>query len=202
MEDRFSGRHWQLLVLAAATVLLFVRLGSLDLWAPDEPRYAQVAEEVRRMDRGAAGLFLLSLNGEVYDQKPPLYYWLAALAGTSEGRVTEWAARAPSAFAGLALVAATIALGRRLFGAAPAALGGLLLDTAGLFPHLALRSQLDLLLALFEMLALAGFWRLDRGIGSRRSNLLLMHGAMGLGVLTKGPVGFLVPVLVIAGFLA
>jgi 4-amino-4-deoxy-L-arabinose transferase-like glycosyltransferase len=45
------------------------------------------------------------LNGEVYTQKPPLFYWLAALCGAPVGRVTETAARVPSAAAGLLTVA-------------------------------------------------------------------------------------------------
>ncbi len=47
---------------------------------------------------------MLHLNGEVYSQKPPLYFWLAALAGAPANRVSEIAARLPSALSGLALV--------------------------------------------------------------------------------------------------
>ena len=202
VNDRFSGRGWQALMLALAAALLLTRLGALDLWAPDEPRYTQVAEEVRALERGPAGLFLLSLNGQPYDQKPPLYYWLAALAGAPGGRVTEGAARLPSALAGLALVALLMAFGSRLLGRAPAFFGAGILVTSALFAYLARRAQLDVALALFESLALAGFWRLDRDIGSRRKNLVLLHASMGLGVLTKGPVGLLVPALVIAAYLA
>lgn len=201
MGDRFTARGWQILVLGLAALLFLTRLGAIDLWAPDEPRYAQVAEELRAFERGPAGLVLLSLNGHPYDQKPPLYFALAALAGSAFGRVTETAARLPSALAGLALVALVLAWGSRLVGRASATFGAGILATAWLFPHLARRSQLDVVLALFEALALAGFWRLDREIGSRRTNLVLLHGAMGLAVLTKGPVGFLVPSLVIAAYL-
>jgi 4-amino-4-deoxy-L-arabinose transferase-like glycosyltransferase len=200
VDDRFSGRGWQALVLGGAALLLLVRLGALDLWAPDEPRYAQVAEEVRAFDRGPAGLFLLSLNGEAYDQKPPVYYWLAALAGAPGGRVTEWAARLPSALAGVALVALVLAFGSQLVGRASATFGAAILCTVWLFAYLSRRAQLDVLLALFEGLALVGFWRLYRDQGSRRSNLALMHAAMGLGMLTKW-LGVLIPTLVIAGFL-
>ncbi len=202
MDDRFSGRGLRALVLAAAALLLLLRLGNLDLWAPDEPRYAQIAEEVRALERGPSGLFLLSLNGEAYTQKPPLYYWLAALAGASDGRVSEADARLPSAVAGIALVALVLGFGSPLLGRATALFGAGFLATAWLFAHLGRRAQLDVLLGLFEALALVGFWRLDRGIGSRSANLVLLHACMGLGVLTKGPVGFVVPALVIVAFLA
>jgi 4-amino-4-deoxy-L-arabinose transferase-like glycosyltransferase len=200
VDERFASRGWQALMLGAAALLLLTRLGSLDLWAPDEPRYAQVAEEVRSLERGAGSLFLLTLNGQPYDQKPPVYYWMAALAGASSGRVTEAAARLPSALAGVALAGIVLAFGARLLGRSSASFGAGFLVTAWLFAHLARRAQLDVLLALFEALALVGFWRLDREIGSRRANLLLMHAAMGLGMLTKW-LGVLLPTLIIVGFL-
>jgi len=190
------------LVLAGAAALLLARLGATGFWAPDEPRYGAVAEELRSGAAGAAGRVLLHLDGEPYTQKPPLYFWLAAAAGTPLGRVTETAARLPSALAGIALVALTLTLGSRLLGGATGTLGAALLLTTWSFCDAARRVQLDVLLALLETLALAAFWRLDRGIGGRRANQLALHAALGLAVLTKGPVGFLVPLLAMAGFLA
>lgn len=183
-------------------MLLFARLGATGLWAPDEPRYGHVAETVRSMEFGPEGLVLLHLNGEPYTQKPPLYYWLAAAAGAPLGAVTETAARLPSALAGLALVALTLAFGARLLGGATAALGAALLLTTFAFASNARRAQLDVLLALFETLALFAFWRIDRGMGRRATSQLLLHASLGLAVLTKGPVGFLVPLAVMATFLA
>ena len=51
------------LVVAASALLLLGGLDRIDLWAPDEPRYAQVAEELRSFEHGASGLVLLHLNG-------------------------------------------------------------------------------------------------------------------------------------------
>src|SRR5215470_5126087 len=99
-----------LAVLALASALLLPGLGAPDLCAPDEPRYAQVAEQVRA---GADGR-VLHLGDERYAQKPPLYFWLAALAGAPEGRVSERAARLPSALAGIATALLTLALGSAL----------------------------------------------------------------------------------------
>jgi 4-amino-4-deoxy-L-arabinose transferase-like glycosyltransferase len=183
-------------------VLLLARLDGTGLWAPDEPRYGHVAETVRSMEFGPSGLVLLHLNGEPYTQKPPLYYWLAAAAGAPFGRVTEVAARLPSALAGIALIGLTLVFGSRLLGGATATLGAALLLTTFEFADNARRAQLDVLLALFETLALAAFWHIDRGIGRRWLAQLVLHASLGLAVLTKGPVGILVPVLVMACFLA
>ena len=154
------------------------------------------------MEFGPSGLVLLHLNGEPYTQKPPLYYWLAAAAGAPFGRVTEVAARLPSALAGIALIGLTLVFGSRLLGGATATLGAALLLTTFEFADNARRAQLDVLLALFETLALVAFWRIDRGIGRRWLAQLVLHASLGLAVLTKGPVGILVPVLVMACFLA
>jgi 4-amino-4-deoxy-L-arabinose transferase-like glycosyltransferase len=189
------------LLLAAAALLLLTRLGATGLWAPDEPRYGQVAEELRSFRHGAAGLVLLHLDGEAYTQKPPLYFWLAAAIGAPFGRVHEAAVRLPSALAGIALVGLTMALGTRLVGARSALLGAALLLTGWEFAENARRAQLDVLLALLETLGLAAFWRIDRGLGRRFGNQVLLHGALGLAVLTKGPVGFLVPVGIMIVFL-
>lgn len=189
-------------LLAAAALLYGARLGATGFWAPDEPRYGHVAEEVRAGRHGPVGWILLHLNGEPYTQKPPLYFWLAAAAGAPGGRVGEAAARLPSALAGVALVALALAFGRRLVGAPAALLGAALLATGFELADNARRVQLDVLLALFETIGLYAFWRLDRGAGGRRAHQALLHGALGLAVLTKGPVGFLVPVLVMATYLA
>jgi len=189
------------LLLFGAALLLLARLDGTGLWAPDEPRYGHVAETVRSMEFGASGLVLLHLNGEPYTQKPPLYYWLAAAAGAPFGRVTEVAARLPSALAGIALIGLTLGFGSRLLGGATATLGAALLLTTFEFADNARRAQLDVLLALFETLALVAFWQIDRGIGRRWLAQLVLHASLGLAVLTKGPVGILVPVLVMACFL-
>jgi 4-amino-4-deoxy-L-arabinose transferase-like glycosyltransferase len=196
-----ADRRLHVLVVAAAALLLLAGLGSLDLWAPDEPRYAQVAEEMRSGVHGSAGLVLLHLNGEPYTHKPPLYFWLAAALGAPGGRVTELAARLPSALSGIALVALTLHLGSRMLGGGAGWLGAALLLTTHSFAHLARRVQIDPLLALLETTALAAFLRLEQGLGSRAANLAGLHVALGLAVLAKGPVGFLVPLLVIATYL-
>lgn len=183
-------------VATIAALLLLPGLGNLDLWAPDEPRYVEIADEVARGD-GVARWFVLELNGEAYTQKPPLYYWLAAWPGLATGRVSAGEARLPSAIAGIAAATMTFWLGLRLFASPIAGLyaSGILL-TSFRFAHLARRAQLDVLLTAFETLALLAFVRQESGIGSKKANVAVFHAAMGAAVLTKGPVGLL-PLIVI-----
>lgn len=194
----FASRGARALVLAAASVLALVRLGASDLWPPDEPRWALVAEELRSFEQGWRGLVLLHLHDVPYTQKPPLYFWLAAAAGAAGGSVTEAAARLPSALAGVAAVAVTMALGGLLFGRAAGTLAGALLVTTVDWSWRARTVQLDTLLALWELAALLAYARFERGVGSLRRNVASLHGALGLAVLAKGPVGLAVPLLAIA----
>jgi len=199
-----GGTAWNTGRAALAVATLWLLLAGLEnrgLWAPDEPRGAQVAREMFSMRHGAGGLALLHLNREPYTEKPPLYYWLVSAASLLPGEVTERTARLPSALAGVATVAATVWLGTLLLDRRSALLGAALLLTVFKFSHLARRVQFDVLLTFFELGALAAFWRLDRGLGSAARNRLALHAGMGLALLTKGPVGFLIPVLSMAAYL-
>ncbi len=200
--SRDHGRwRYDALVLAMGIALLLPYLGAQDLWAPDEPRYAQVAEELRSFEHGPSGLVVLHLNGEAYTQKPPLYYWLAAGLGAALGGVNETAARLPSALAGIATAFLAWRFGSRLFGNTAGVWSAAVLLSVFRFAHTARRVQLDVVLTFLTMLALSAFWQLDRSLGPRTRNLVLLHGALGLAVLTKGPVGLL-PIAVIVAYLA
>jgi 4-amino-4-deoxy-L-arabinose transferase-like glycosyltransferase len=199
------------LVLLAAAILYLPGLGSTDVWAPDEPRIAAVAEEMRSQVHGRAGLVVLHLNGSPYTQKPPLYYWLAAMLGSPLGRVGEVAARLPSALAGLVCIWLTLRLGTALSRRPEVGLwSAAVLLTAFRFGHLARRAQLDVLLTLFVLIAFFALWNLtrdddlDRGdspASGRRTHFFALHIALALGVLTKGPVALL-PIAAFAIYLA
>ncbi len=205
---RCGPRRPLVALLLAVGLLYGLGLGARDLWAPDEPRYGAIAEELRSFRHGASGLVLLHLNDASYTQKPPLYFWLAALAGLPFGRVDELAARLPSALAGVGCVGLTAVLGRWLLGHAGASLlAAGLLATSFRFAWTARRVQLDVLLTFFELLAIVIFlWLEWRRGGIERSRahpaaLVGLHGALGAAALVKGPVGWL-PLVVFAGYLA
>ncbi len=191
----------RLVAAAAAAALLLTGLGATDFWAPDEPRYGAIAEELRQQRNGAVDWIVLRLNGKTYSQKPPLYFWLAALAGAPAHRVSEVAARLPSALAGVAVVWLAIGFGSRRLGPWTGVAAGIILLTAWEFAFLARRAQLDVLLTLWITLALVWFWRCQREPKDKRGPVIV-HVAMGLAVLTKGPVGWLLPALIILAYLA
>ena len=113
------------LLLGLTLLLLLLRLGSLPLVGPDEPRYARVAVEMHR----AHALVVPTLQGEPWLEKPPLYYWIAGAAFSFLGE-TEVAARLPSVLATLLLVGATALFGARLYGKKTGLHAGFILATS------------------------------------------------------------------------
>jgi 4-amino-4-deoxy-L-arabinose transferase-like glycosyltransferase len=202
-----SSRHAFLILLVATALLYGAGLGGRDFWAPDEPRYGAIAEELRSFRHGASGLVLLHLNDVPYTQKPPLYFWLAAAFGVPQGRVHEIAARLPSALAGVLCVGLTAWIGQLVFRPRlPSILAAGILATSFRFVFTARRAQLDVLLTGFELAAIAIFLFLEFRRGgienARRSPLAIagLHACLGAAALTKGPVGWL-PLVVFAAYM-
>lgn len=179
----------QYAVLLAAALLFFWRLGGHDLWAPDEPYFAEGAREMVADGEWAVP----HVNGRVTTDKPPLFFWLIALVSLPLGTVTSLTARLPSALAALATVALTMRLGGRFFGARTAALSGAILATTYLFWEKARWSQTDALLCCLIWVALSAFEAHRAGEVSGRRAGLLFWLAAALAVLDKGPVGVLLP---------
>ena len=99
-----------LAICVAWVSLLMLAFLSRHLLAVDETRYISVAWEMWL--RG--DLLVPHLNGEPYDHKPPLLFWLIQLAWELFG-VSEMAARLVPAFAGLAGALLVMPLARLLW---------------------------------------------------------------------------------------
>src|SRR5262245_32739083 len=121
-------------------------------------------------------------------QKPVLYYWLAATMYILVG-VSEWAARAWSALAGVGVAFATYAAGRRMTGHDEVGwLAGAIAATCfGCFAMARLALQ-DLPLAFFITVTITAAFE---------GRWLLAGLALGLGFLMKGPVALAVPGVVL-----
>ncbi|HVQ31705.1 MAG TPA: glycosyltransferase family 39 protein [Vicinamibacteria bacterium] len=184
------------LLLALAAGLLLLRLGAVPLLGPDEPRYARVAIEMQRAHEWVTP----TLSGTPWLEKPPLYYWLAGLAYRVLGE-NETAARLPALAAAVALVGLTAFVGARLLGVAAGLHAGFILSTSVLWFAYGRAASMDMLLsacvtAAIGLLAL----RLFDAVGSWA--VPAAGAAMGLATLAKGPLGVLLPGLVLVGFAA
>lgn len=191
-----EGLRRDLLLLALAAALLFLPgLGRRDVWNPDEARYAEVAREMR----DAGSWALPRLDGEIYTQKPPLFFWLIAASSLLTGGVDETAARLPSALAGIGAVLVVYRLGRRFHGRRAGLLAAAVFATCFKVLWQARFGQIDMLLAFLVALQL---WWFARGYTESRPRCYwLMHLAGGVAILAKGPAGWLPPLLAIVVFL-
>ncbi len=115
---------WLVLILITLYVCYFSHLGTIGFVGPDEPRYAWIAR-----DMAESGDWITPrLYGQPWFEKPPLYYWGAAVSFKLFG-VTEAAARLPSALAALMGTLALAWLAWRVYGAETARWLLLLLPT-------------------------------------------------------------------------
>jgi 4-amino-4-deoxy-L-arabinose transferase-like glycosyltransferase len=183
------------LLLALVLALLLFRLGATPLVGPDEPRYARVAVEMQR-----AGTWVTpTLAGEPWLEKPPLYYWLAGACYSVLGE-TETAARLPSVLATLLLVGATALFGARLYGPGAGLHAGFVAGTALLPFAYGHAASMDMLLAATVTVAI-GLVAQRLLAGSSALGLVAAAVAAALATLAKGPLGLLLPLLVVGGYL-
>jgi 4-amino-4-deoxy-L-arabinose transferase-like glycosyltransferase len=182
------------LLAALAAALCLLNLSGRDLWEPNEPIAAEAAREM-----ALRGDWLLpTVNGEIYPDKPPLLFWGIRLASLPGGRITETTARIPSALAGISLVLAVYFLSRRALGPRAAFLAAITLAVSNFFVEQARYVQHDMLLLCGMTVGLLAMFRIADGEGSSGGWIAAAAGALGFGVLAKGPVALLLPVLVIA----
>ena len=185
-EPPQSGRRRQgFLVVAVATFLFLFHLGQRDLISSHEARAAQNAQ--RMLDDGAFGLPTL-FDGQVEVQKPPGYYWLAALAGAADGgTMTPFTTRLPAALAGVLTV---LALFIYLRGDAAATITALILATAVHFTAIARTARIDLPLTAAVSVGLLSLLRGCDPSATRRLAWWSLAGlAAAVAVLLKGPIG-------------
>jgi 4-amino-4-deoxy-L-arabinose transferase-like glycosyltransferase len=189
-----------ILLLVFCSVLFILGVGRWDLWNPDEPRYAQVAKEM--VERG--DWILMHVNGEMYVDKPPLFFWLIALSSFLWQGFTSFSARFPSAFLSTLTVLLTFFLGKKLYGSRTGFLSAVVLATSFEFAYLSTRANIDATLTFFTTASLFFFFEWyphgkGKGGGERDEGSLSIYGfyaSMGLATLAKGPVGFILPLLV------
>jgi 4-amino-4-deoxy-L-arabinose transferase-like glycosyltransferase len=178
-----------LALLVAA--LWFGGLGMRKLIHPDEGRYAEIAREM-----AVTGDWVTPrLNGLKYLEKPPLQYWMTALAYRTLG-VAEWTARLWPALTAYAAVLVVGYAGHRVGGRA-----------VGLYSALALAGMvgwainahvlsLDAGLAAFLATALAALLIAQRSTAAPaacRNWMLVAWAAMALATLSKGLIGVVLP---------
>ena len=198
-------------------LLLLAVLPLRDLWAPDEPDFAQCVKEMQ-----LRGDWLLPyLNGVPYSEKPILYYWVMKASsllfhaltggfGFTQG-VAAWALRLPSVVAAVAFLSAFRRWAERFLEPGTAVPAALILATTPLWFWQSQFIQIDLLfsaLLAWSWLCWLGGYLLLRGasteqtVEEHRRWFLKAYVWLALAFLAKGPLAPVLSFLVLAAFLA
>jgi len=171
-------------LLAVASLAILAGLGNGTFWEPDEPRFAEATRQMFVRDD-----FLTPyLNGAPRFEKPILFYWTQAAALAAFGD-NEFSARLPSAVAGIGIVLLLYLIGAQITSRRAALIAGLVTATMFRFVTFARIGLTDIPVIFFVVAALYGFIRAVHQASSAWALVAWM--CVGLGVLTKGPVGVL-----------
>src|SRR6204780_4378827 len=190
-DSQFRLRAGCVLVLTA--ILFFARLGARALWS-SEFRWAEIAREMLVTHN----YFWPTINGHVYYDKPLGSYWLVLFSTPFTGGLDEAATRLPSAIAGLLAVVLLMLLTRRLYDARTGLLSGVILATSFSFVFFSRDASADVETITGELAALLLFsYNEERGGGIWIVGLWLIMAATSL---TKGLLGFALPLLVIGAY--
>jgi 4-amino-4-deoxy-L-arabinose transferase-like glycosyltransferase len=179
-----------LLVVALATLAILTR----PLTPIDETRYVSAAWEM-----WLRGDFLVPFkNGAPYSHKPPFMFWMIH-AGWAVFGVNDWWPRLVMPLFSVGALLLTYLLARRLW-PQRAGLGGqatLVLVSSLLWVVFSTSLMFDVMLAFWVLLGMHGVLSAADG---RRRGFVMLGIAIGMGVLTKGPVILLnlLPVAVLA----
>jgi 4-amino-4-deoxy-L-arabinose transferase-like glycosyltransferase len=175
---------WSIAAWLTALLLMLAFLGTPPVQRTQEARVLETAREM--LGQGWRDWMIPHLNGQIRLEKPPLAYWLSAIA-FRVGGVSEAVGRVPFALAGWGTLILTAWIAHRLFGdtvawiSAAALLGGLM------FARHARLAETDILATFFVTAAIVFIWRGAQRDAHRSTVWFAISGAMlGLAILAKG----------------
>jgi 4-amino-4-deoxy-L-arabinose transferase len=180
-------------VITVVAALLMIGIARAPLTDPDEARLARTSAEML----SSGDLVVPTYGGDPHLSRPPLLHWFQAAIFRWLG-AGEFSARLPSILATLGSLLLTAFVARRRFGDEGAAWAGLVFGT---MPIVLLGGKVGNLEAIFAVHVLAAL-ALDLAepgeAGPYRA--AAVGGLTGLAFLVKGPVGIVLPVvLLLAG---
>jgi 4-amino-4-deoxy-L-arabinose transferase-like glycosyltransferase len=191
-----AGHPWLTMILGVAAQTWFT-LNNRALWFSDEVRYANAYQNLVSHGKW----MVLSLNGQPYPDKPPVYFWFLWLIDTLTPADMPTVFFLGAALSGLFFLASAYVLARVLGFDRSVCLACvlMLLSTfflAGLFHY----SRMDLLFAGLIVLSHACLFKALSGPDQGRWPVWAFALA-GLATLTKGPLGFILPLMTVTLYL-
>ena len=196
-----SARIWTALAVLLCALLYVPPAVMTPFFTKGEPREGLV---VRRMvEEGDWWLpKRASANGWTIASKPPFFHWLGATASLVGGGLTEWSTRAPSVVLATVAVLATGFVARGALGDLAALVALVMTASSFEWVRAASTARVDGTLTALMTLGTLLFYRGVLAGGLSRGEAALAYGALACAALTKGPVGFVLPGLVLLAALA
>lgn len=184
---------WMLLILCCITLLPF--LGLPEYHTKGEPRESIVSYSM--LETG--NWVLPRNNGGEMAYKPPFFHWCVAVISSIWGKVTEATSRVPSAIALIGMILGCFCFYQKRRTSSIALITALVAFTSFELHRAGANCRVDMVLTALTVGALFLLYRwYERGL---KGVPLLAILLMGLGTLTKGPVGSIIPCLVIGCFM-
>lgn len=191
---QFLQTRQPLVALAAIIVLVLAGNGQLAITDPVESNYALTAKEML-----SAGDFISPrIYGNYWYDKPIFFYW-ELLAAFSAFGINEFAARFFPAVFSVLNVLETYYFAKKIYDKRTALLSALIFGTTTAFFYLSKAVITDMTFVFFFNAVLIAFFLAYRS--GRRSLYIAAFFFSGLTVLTKGPIGFLLPGFILLVFL-
>ncbi|EKE02968.1 MAG: hypothetical protein ACD_20C00301G0014 [uncultured bacterium] len=185
-----------LLLLMACSLLFFFKLGSYKLIDVDEPRYAEAAREMLESSDWITPYF----NYELRFDKPIFFYWLVMISFLFFG-ITEFAARFPSAIMATALVFFTYYFGKTMISRSFGLISSLILASSLEFIAMSRMSITDMTLTfLVCATTYSGLLAMHSENSSKKYWWWFAYLFSGIAILTKGPIGFILPAIILGLF--
>jgi 4-amino-4-deoxy-L-arabinose transferase-like glycosyltransferase len=179
--------RYNIYIAIIASLLFIPFLGNVHLFDWDEINFAECAREMLV----TGDYFSVKINYLPFWEKPPVFIWMQALSMKMFG-VNEFAARFPNAIAGIVTLLVLFNIGRKLFDVRFGLLWTLIY--AGSFlPHFYFKSGIiDPWFNLFIFSGIYYFIEFTNNNSTGYKNIILSALFIGLGIMTKGPVAFLI----------
>lgn len=185
-----------------ALQFIFIFIAVVGLWSyfagltidvtRDAGKYATVAKEMFQ----SGDLVHLTIHGDAYDQKPPMLFWLGAL-GFSIGGISNFWFKLPVLLLVFAGFYWAYQLGKSLYNRRVGILTAIFLAFSTMYALYSMDIHADTPLQAFVTLAL---WQLFEFIKTRKNkHWILGFAAIGLAMLSKGPIGAAIPAFAVIG---
>lgn len=132
---------------------------------------------------------------------PPFFYWLTALASYPEGHVTDFTSRLPSAIAFTVMIGFILVFFGKRFKFQEAFIATLLLITSFEIHRAAVSTEANMVLTALVVIGFIQLYRWEEALEMKGLPVIIPL-ILGCAVLTKGPVGLILPLVVFGVYLA